>query len=356
MPTFTTEQLKKLVAYAIQGAGNNKMAELSQYMGITVTNGKLYLNTTDGENYLSVSDTCLADDMDVTVSAELFAKLIGKINSDTVDLDVEDDTLVVNGNGKYTLGLIADKDGNPLSFPDNFPEMSESLGEINASDLVLINSAIKASLSSVNGNIYSSYYFGDVVASTDRAMMSILSKKMFDKPYLLSRQFVDLMCIGNTDVAISQFEDMIIAEEQVTEDCLISVCTKVRTDVEEFKIENIFKFAELEATSFCRVKKADLLSLLDRLSLFVSKYDEGVITLHFTKKYLEVSSLKSDGIERVDYAESKKATDKTIKINIERLSTQLKAYSSDTVDLYYGSDMCIKLVDGDVTQVIALVK
>jgi hypothetical protein len=66
--------------------------------------------------------------------------------------------------------------------------------------------------------------------------------------------------------------------------------------------------------------------------------------------------MASNGIERVDYTESKDTIDLTIKINIDRFRNQLKAYSSDVVDLYYGSDICIKLVDGDLTQVIALIK
>ena len=99
-----------------------------------------------------------------------------------------------------------------------------------------------------------------------------------------------------------------------------------------------------------------MLELLDRLSLFVSKFDEGCIKLHFTDGCIEVSSMASNGIESVDFTESKDAKDMTIKINIDRLRNQLKAYNSDIVDLYYGSDVCIKLVDGDLTQVIALIK
>ena len=90
--------------------------------------------------------------------------------------------------------------------------------------------------------------------------------------------------------------------------------------------------------------------------MFVNKFDDGAIELHFTDNYIEVSSMANNGVERIEYQESKDAQDITIKINIERLRNQLKAYSSDVVDLYYGSEICIKLVDGDMTQVIALIK
>ena len=356
MSTFTTESLKKLVSYAIQGAGLNDKIELSKYIGIRVSDGVLYLNTTDGENFLSVSDTCVADDMDVTLDADTFSKLIGKINSDTVELNQVDNTLVVNGNGKYTLELITDDAGNLLSFPDRFPEFSEPLGDISAEDLLAINTTIKASLSTVVGSTYSSYYFGSVVASTDRVMMSIFNHKVFDEPYMLNRQFVDLMCLGNSPVVLSKSEDMLISEAQITDSCAISVCTRLTNNTSDFRLDVIQKFNALTTDSFCRFKRSDMLSLLDRLSLFVSRFDDGAIELHFTDKYVEVSSLKSNGVERVDYTESKDIKDSTIKINIDRFRNQLKAYSSDIVDLYYGSDVCIKLIDGDMTQIIALIK
>lgn len=356
MSTFTTERLKQLVSYAIQGAGFNKFLELSTMMGIRVESGELYLNTTDGTNYLSVSDRCVADNMDITVNAEVFSKLISKINSETVDMEVVDNTLVITGNGKYTLELVPDENGDLLSFPDKFPDETTEIGTISASDLTVINNAVKVSLSQVAGSVYSSYFFGDVVASTDRAMMSTFNRNVFGTPYLINKSFVDLMCIGATDVTLSKSGDVLVAEANISENCSINICTTLPNSAEDFNIEGINKFMALEVNSFCRFKKAQMLELLDRLSLFVSKFDDGAIELHFTDKYIEVSSMASNGIERVDYTESKDTIDLTIKINIDRFRNQLKAYSSDVVDLYYGSDICIKLVDGDLTQVIALIK
>lgn len=356
MSTFNTERLKELVSYAIQGAGFNKLLELSSYIGIRVDNGTLYLNTTDGTNYLSVSDACLADDFDVTVNAELFSKLISKINSDTVDMEIFEGNLVIKGNGKYTLEIVPNETGENLSFPDRFPEITEVIGTISAPNMVMINSTIEASLSNNAGSVYSNYYFGDVVAGTDKAMASILSEKVFDVPYVINREFIDLMSIGNQDVTISKSEDMLVAEADLSEKCSIRVCTKIQNDVADYNIEGITKFANLEVTSFCRIRKADILDLLDRLSLFVSKFDDGAIKLHFTPNYLEVSSMASNGVERVEVVECKDAKDLEIKINIDRFKNQLKVYNSDSVDLYYGSDMCIKLVDGNMTQVIALIK
>lgn len=356
MSTFTTERLRQLVSYAIKGAGFNKLLELSTYMGIRVENGMLYLNTTDGTNYLSVSDSCSADDMDITVDADLFTKLISKITSDTVDMEVNDNSLVITGNGTYKLELIPDENGNAFSFPNRFPDKAEVIGKLSATDLNSVVTAIKSSLSGVAGGVYSNYYFGDVIASTDKAMMSVFNKKVFDDAYLINKEFIDLINMSATDVTLSKSGDMLLADTSISEKGSICVCTKIPNNVSEFSIDNVNKFANLDVKSFCRIRKAELLDLLDRLSLFVSKFDDGAIQLEFEKTGVNVSSLASSGVEFIEYQECKDVEPITIKINIERLRNQLKAYFGDVVDLYFGNEICIKLVDNDITQVIALIK
>lgn len=356
MSSFNTEQFKKLVAYAIQGVGYDKMYELSSNIGIKVSDETLYLRTTDGINFVQVSDSCTADDIDVTVKAELFAKLISKINSDTLEINVEDNTLVIIGNGTYTLELVPDETGEPLSYPDKFPTNDEELGTISSSDLVAIATSLEPSLSTVTGNVYTNYYFGDVVASTDKTMAATFNRKIFDDAYLFNRKFVNLMCIGMSDVTISKADKILVATANVSDTCSIKVCTFEENNIADFNIEGIKKFTSFEVNSFCKFRKADMLDLLDRISLFVSKFDDGAITLHFAEDHIEVSSLTSAGVESVEVTEFKDAKDCTFKINIDRFRNQLKAYSSDIVELYYGSDVCIKLIDGNVTQVIALMR
>ena len=43
-------------------------------------------------------------------------------------------------------------------------------------------------------------------------------------------------------------------------------------------------------------------------------------------------------------------------INVDMLSTQLKANMADVIEMQYGAENSVKLVDGAVTQVIALLE
>jgi hypothetical protein len=111
-----------------------------------------------------------------------------------------------------------------------------------------------------------------------------------------------------------------------------------------------------EFSSMCKFPKSTLLNLLDRLALFVDTYDKNGIYLTFTNDGIRVSSKKSSGVEVIPYSDSKNFTPFTCCIDIEMLRSQIKAQTTDMIELWYGTDNAIKMVDGNVTQIVALLE
>ena len=65
-----TEQLKELVGKAIQGAGNNKLAPITQMMNISVKNKRIKIITTNSVDYLYITGPIEGkDELYVTVYA-----------------------------------------------------------------------------------------------------------------------------------------------------------------------------------------------------------------------------------------------------------------------------------------------
>jgi len=89
--------------------------------------------------------------------------------------------------------------------------------------------------------------------------------------------------------------------------------------------------------------------------LFCSKYDNNGIDVKFREDSLVISSLKSSAVEEIEYTEFKNAEMFDMCIDVTLLLSHIKAYASDIVELHFGNPKCIKLVDGSVTQIIALV-
>jgi hypothetical protein len=135
----------------------------------------------------------------------------------------------------------------------------------------------------------------------------------------------------------------------------VLVYSKWSNDADEFPVDALSEFMQTGFKSVCKVNKNNFIALLERIALFVGKYDSEAIRLYFEKDGIRVSNKDRSSNELIEYVESKKFKAYDCAININMLLTQLKAYAGDTVEIHYNNDMAIKLVGEKTSQIIALV-
>lgn len=355
--TINTSELQDMVGKASKCASNNKLIPLTSLMSIKVSNNILTLTTTDATNYLLVSklDKVDCEDFEVSVIADLFTKLIQKTTSDSITLIVEDAILKVKGNGTYTMELPLDENGGVIKFPNKVPDSSTELGVIKLSTVKTILAANKASLAlNVEVPALTCYYCGDNVVTSDRYKVCSTNIKTFDEPKLITANLMELLGIlSKEDIAVQYNKE---------HDCLLfetdleTVYAPVTDGVETFPITAINGLIDQQFTSSCKVSKSAVLNVLDRLSLFVSPYDKKGIYLTFTKDGIAFSSKKSSGTEIVPYISSNNFADYTCCIDIEMLKSQIATQDTDELEVYYGTEIAIKLVNKNITQLVALIE
>ena len=124
--------------------------------------------------------------------------------------------------------------------------------------------------------------------------------------------------------------------------------------IENYSIDAIQGLVSQEFDYSCSISKSALLSLLDRISLFVGAYDNGKITLTFTKDYLEVTSRYAS--EMIEYSDKENAGEFTCSTDVNTLTTQIKAQSGSEIVIEFGKDNAIKIIDEDITSVVALLE
>ena len=91
------------------------------------------------------------------------------------------------------------------------------------------------------------------------------------------------------------------------------------------------------------------------MNLFVTDYDKGGIYLDFTEAGLIIRSQKSNAEEIIEIAGSLEPDDRfNCLIDIEMLKAQVETVSTDVVEIAYGQDTSIKIVDGNVIHIISL--
>ena len=79
---------------------------------LKIISNSLVMSIANKEYFVSVSIPVENADnsFHATVNANLFLKLISKITTDTVELNIEGTNLLINGNGKYTIPMIFDSE------------------------------------------------------------------------------------------------------------------------------------------------------------------------------------------------------------------------------------------------------
>lgn len=358
---LNTAEFQNMVAKATKGSSNNTNLYITQLMSIELVDNTLVLTTTDGSNYLYVKRSKVSgDNFYAVVPVDKFSKLIAKLTCDEITLELHEsankdlDTLIIHGNGKYTIELPYDEDGELVEFPDPVTDVKvEDFDIVNVKKAVvqmMLNTAKPSLMMGTKAPQYTGYYVGKTIVATDTYKICSIDIPVFETPIILPAEFVDLLdVITDEDIEVRyNAETVIMHTPEVT------VYGNTLEGIDDYKIDAISAVADQPYPSCCKVDKSALAQLLDRLSLFVDTYDKNSIYLTFTKEGLEVSNKKDRGSERIPYIESTDFEDFTCCIDINMLKTQVKAYQSDALEILYGQESRIKFVDGNIRQILAL--
>ena len=357
--TVKTSILKDMVSRASKGASCNKLIPLTSLMGIKLDDGVLTLITTDATNYLYVREKGIAGlDFNVSVPVDTFVKLIERMTCENITLDVTDKTLSVKGNGDYKIELPMDEDtGNVVRFPNpvgNIVFDPTNIKEVNLSTIKVIINSLKSALAvTMDDPCYVGYYVGDSVIATDTYKIASLGVSgLFGEPKLISPELMQLLMVMRDEkINVDSSGNILVFGSS---DC--TIYGTVMEGIEDYAVDAIMGLVDTEFDSVCKIPKNALLQVLDRLSLFVNTYDKNGIYLTFTKDGLQIESKSTSGVEIIPYYESNDFKEFTCCIDIEMFMSQIKSLAVDMVELHYGLDNAIKMVDGNVTQVIALLE
>ena len=357
-----TATFQNMVAKAVNGAGMNNEYSITHQMAIQLKNNTLMLITTDNINYLYViAKNVAGDDFYVVVPISKFSKLISKLTCEDVELELKSggnslDKLEVIGNGRHTIELEYDEEGELIEFPDPLVDakdkvMSETM--IHRSTIQLILSTAKSSVLPVKdvtkASPYVGYYVGDKIVTTDSYKICGIDVKVFDEPKLLPQSLVNLLdVLTQEEITVMYDNDTVIF---ATDDTVVYGHTM--EGIDKFNIDAISALLDEKFPSSCKVDRSLLLQLLDRSSLFVDSIDKNSVYLTFTKEGLEVSNKRGKGEELIPYVDSKNFSDYTCCLNIGMLQSQVKAYPLDNVEILYGKES-IKFATENVKQIIAL--
>jgi DNA polymerase III sliding clamp (beta) subunit (PCNA family) len=351
--TLNTAELQEMVRKAITCVSNNKLIPLTSLMNLKVSGNVFTITTTDATNYFYVSklDKVDCENFELSVIASLFSRLIQKTTSETVTLTLNENVLNIKGNGNYKMELPMDENGSIIKFPKKVPDKLQEKGTIQLSTVKTILTANKASLAT-NMEVPSltNYYCGNKVVTSDRYKICSTNISVFEDARLITPTLMEILGVfSKEEISVWGTDDCVVFETD-----LERVYAPITDGINDYPIAAITTLVEQEFTSSCTLNKDAVEAVLERLSLFVTPYDKKAIYLTLTKDGALFSSKKSSGSELVPFISSTNFSDYTCCIDIEMLKSQIATQEGDELNLYYGSPIAVKLVNKNITQIVAL--
>lgn len=348
--------LKDIINKVIKASTNNKMVPLTSLLYISVKNGIIYVVASDAVNYFEVSAECNAtEDFDVVLKGDLFSKIVSKTTSEYITLELSNNILSFNGNGTYKIELPLNEEGNPIKYPtyNKIGEVTDS-GTIKLATIKSVVLANKPALAiTAEAPYLMNYYCGeDAIVSADSFNICINKTKFINKSILLSPMVFDLLSLFTAETIEYSYDNSRIAFVSSN----MKLYAKTQNSIEDYPIEPIMGYDNIELPSSCAVSKAALLGVIDRLSLFISDFDVNGVYLDFTKEGVKVTPKNKVGSELITYTESNNFEPFICLVSVDALKKQANARSGDILYIQYGLNNALKFVDNNIIHIVALLE
>lgn len=353
-----TLKFQEMVSRAQKGAGNNKMIPITSLICIEATDNQIVLTTTNATEYLHIVEEVPGiPEFYAVLQLDQFAKLVAKTTAETITLVRKENEPIISftGNGSYSIRMPLDEEGDSIVFPTyNFDLPNAEKKDVHISAIRSVLASNKISLAeNMEEPVYTAYYFGeDAVITTNLTEICYNKIAVFGKPLLLSAECVNLLSnvTKETVEVYSTATDVLFK----TSDCVIY--SHIIDGLASYNVEAVMGLIGAQFSSKCSVPKAAMLGVIDRILLFVETYDENAISLNFNQDGLYVSSKADTGVEVLKYQTSEGWRQFSCLVDANMMKRMVSSQEAEVINIHYGHPVCLKLVNGNVTQLTALLE
>ena len=318
--TLNTVELNNVCSKILSAVDSNGMSEITETLELILVNKILYLQVTNREYFIKVKlSTELEGDFHATVHAELFLKLISKITTELITLDIEGNSLVISGNGNYKLPMVYEG-SELLSLPTI--EIKNETNSFMVSGKILNSILAYNSKQFAMGNIVNpiqSLYYVDENGAITFTNGATVNKFSFPEPVklLLNSKLVKLFKLfKNEDIKFIIGQDVVSSE---------IIQTKVKFISSDIELTSILPMNEVE------IKKVPVQAIRDRA---FKDYDTVVVVnrdeLLQAINRLYIFSDSSTSVDRT-FGVFTFETDKIIIKDINKVNSEVVKYSNTVV-------------------------
>lgn len=361
MIKLKTEVLRDMLNKAVKVCSFSKMLPLTGLVEMETNAEGLFLKTTDGITTMVIKEKMEGlEPSRVTVDANVITALVNKITTDEIELLISDSALTITGNGVYNLEIRVDESGEIVKLPAINQELANTATkEFDFKGIVSrLNICKSAIAAGEDGAELRNYYLKDMIIATDQVKVSAVS----NVPSMVNEELfigVDLgriiMDLGFVKANYARSNENLVI---VGENFVLS-STMLLSDLDKYG-KTLGGVKDLISSVYgnkVKIKKNDLINLLDRLGIFVSEYDSNSIDLVFLPEHIKVTNQKKTCDEIIKYEEANltNLVEFQSALNIEHLKQLLAVLPDETIEFQFDNSIpVLKVVDGDIVQFLGL--
>lgn len=367
-----SEDLKDVCGKILTAVDSTELSLVTETLELIAKDDVLTVGVTNREYFAEVKFQLEdVNDFHATVNAMLFLKLVSQITTDTITLSVEDNALIVKGNGTYKLPLIFDGE-ELLTLPKieienptaTFPISAETLNSI------LQYNSKELTKGTISKPVQKLYYMDELGAITFTSGACVNS---FTLPQpikvLFNGRLVKLFKLfkeGNVEFTLGYdgISDDIIQTKVRFSNGEVSITAILSCDdtlVNQVPVQGIRGRANNEYPYSINISKAALLQTINRLTLFnntENAFSKPYGTIEFKDKYMVVYDAKHENCETLDYTnETSNVEDKYEAVfNLADLKTTLDTCAEPYLCMSFGDGSAMVISRGNIKNVIPEVK
>lgn len=361
---INSEKLKSVSQKILTAVDSNELSILTETLELKSTNNILYMNVTNKEYYARIKlELTDSEDFHATVNANLFLKLVAQITTTDIELSVNNNYLLVKGNGEYKLPLIFDnnallelpeiKINNPVKTFNISTDILDSILTYNSKELLR---------GTISKPVQKLYYIDNQGAITFTSGACVNSFTLTEPiKILLNNRIVKLFKLfDNGDVKFTlgydNISDDIIQTKvkfETSDIVLTAIISCDDTLLNSVPVSGIRNRANNNYEFSVNIDKNLLLQTINRLMLFtaVKNTVKPYSLFRFEPNQVIVYDVDKDNNEKIPYTNSISGTYEAT-LDIVDLKAVLDNCSEQYITLNFGDHQAVILARGNIKNVI----
>lgn len=368
-----SEKLKEVSKKILTVLNNTEFSNDEEALQLKTINNMLYLRISNSEYYASIKlDIEYPEELNATVNAPLFLKLINQITTEDVDLSLTERYLIVKGNGKYKLPLIF--------VNESMRELSEIAiknvtSSMNISSDILLNILQYNSKEFNKGFIYNEsqkMYYIDEKGCITYTTGACVNKFDLEKPIkiLLSQKIVKLFKLFKNEnihftLGYDALSNDIIQTKVKFETSDISITAIIACDdklLNSVPVNSIRGLADNILPFNVSISRIDLLNTINRLMLFdpmgdnKSNIKTSMNKLVFSPDRVTIYDVEGNNNEEIKYSEipEGKSVNYECLVNLDDVKITLESFNDPYIYLSFGEGRALIISRNNIKNIIAL--